>query len=92
MVAERLSISIPAEQSRFLEENPGYSASALLQQRISEVMQESKNNPMIKDLREQIERVNKARDKIQAEMLKQSEFITMKGNWEEYLKYAGNFA
>jgi hypothetical protein len=78
MSSKPICISLPDEQIQFLEENPLYKPSKLLQNKIMELQETSTNfEERLKSLNLQIKRLQEHRDKF-------IEFLNKKGLMEEF--------
>lgn len=86
MPAKTISVSIPEDQMVFLDENPTLKPSQLLQVKINEVQMNMRHNPQLIEANKNIAQLQKLREKLQAELQHATEFITIKGMWEEYIK------
>ena len=81
MASKILTISIPQEQARFLEENDDFSASKLLQSKINELMETSK------DWTEQLRTEKEKTARIIETLNRQIDFINSKDLMEEFAKW-----
>lgn len=86
MVAKTLSISIPEEMMNFLEGNPGLSPSKVFQGALFNIQETIKHNPQLIQAIKDLEACKKAAAKIQEHLQEATEFITIKGYWEEFCK------
>lgn len=81
MASKILTISINETQFRFLEENPDFSPSKLLQAKINELMETSINfEERMKTLKIQIDRLTEHRNKF-------IDFINSKELMEDFAKF-----
>lgn len=81
MASKILNTSVPEEQARFLEENPDFSPSKLLQSKIVELMENSR------DWTAQLKRANEKIERIMITLSRQIDFITSKNLMEEFMKW-----
>ena len=81
MASKILNISIPAEQARFLEENTDFSPSKLIQSKINELMETSR------DWTEQLKHEKDKSERILQTLNRQIDFITSKGLMDEFFKW-----
>jgi hypothetical protein len=80
MTSTTLSCSISLEHANFLRENPDFSASKILQEGISQLMQNSKDAVVkMRELNATIQRITSHRDKLVA-------FIDERGILDEFLQ------
>jgi hypothetical protein len=79
MAAKQLTISIPEYQALFLDENPDFSPSKLLQSKLNELMETSK------DWTEQIKAANAKTLRVIETLNKQRDFIEAKGLMDEFI-------
>jgi len=86
MGSKTLTISLPAEMLGFLEENPALSPSKLFQGAVENIQNSLKNNPQLIEANKTISQLEKARDKIKDMLQEATEFITLKGLWDNFLK------
>lgn len=81
MASKILNISIPPEQARFLEENTDFSPSKLIQSKINELMETSR------DWTEQLKHEKDKSERILQTLNRQIDFITSKNLMEEFMKW-----
>lgn len=86
MVAKTLTISLPEDLLSFLHDNLGISASKVFQSALLNIQESIKHNPQLIRAIKDLDLAKKVRDKLQLELQKSTEFITIKGLWEEYEK------
>lgn len=84
MGSKNLTISCPEELLTFLDENPSLSASKLFQGAVINIQESIKHNPQLIEANKTIMQLQKAREKTQELLQEATEFITIKGLWEEF--------
>lgn len=87
MVSKTLTISLPQELLTFLRENQGLSASKVMQGALINIQDSLKANPQLVDANKLIEKLRKIGQTMQENLQKATEFITIKGLWDEFDKY-----
>lgn len=80
-MAKTLTISMPEEMFKFLEENHLLSPSKIFQVKMNEIIETSREMPS--ELQKSMKLNNTLKERIQS----CTEFITIKGLWEEYCEY-----
>jgi hypothetical protein len=81
MVSKVVAVSLPQEYITFLDENPLYSPSKLLQSKLNDLMISSK------DFIEQLKHEKEKNIRIMITLNKQIDFINSKGLMEEFAKW-----
>lgn len=90
MTSKILSISVPEQMIRFLDDHPHLSPSKLLQSKITEIMERERFNPELQHTRKELDSAVKMYGKLQKHLQEATEFITLKGLWDEFVKTVEN--
>jgi len=80
MTSKVYTISLPEQLSNFIQDNPELSLSKITQVAIQRIIEDHKFSET------ELIRSEKARQKLQEELMKATEFITIKGMWDDYVK------
>lgn len=86
MSSIQLNISVPSEMKDFLDENSGLSPSKIFQTAVENIQNSIKHNPQMLEANKEISQLRKWGQSIQQDLQKATEFITIKGLWDEYEK------
>jgi len=86
MATKTLNISIPVSMSEFLEENPTIKPSSVFQSAIENIQNSIKHNPQLIEANKENAKLRLWGQRIQEDLQKATEFITIKGLWEEFEK------
>ena len=86
MASKILSISIPEDLMNFLNENQGLSPSKVFQSALLNIQSTINHNPQLIESIKQVNLLKKVIQRMQEDIQKATEFITIKGHWEEYSK------
>ena len=84
MPAQTLTISLPEDLLKFLQENKGLSASKVMQSALLNIQDSIKWNPGLVEAHKKIKKLENFILELQEHLQKATEFITIKGLWEEY--------
>jgi len=88
MASKTLNISIPEDMDGFLTENPSLSPSKIFQSAIENIQNSIKHNPQLLEANKTIAQLQKKCEKLNEFLQKATEFITIKGLWDEFQKQA----
>lgn len=86
MVAKTLTISMPEQLLKFLNENPAISPSKVFQSALLSIQENIKHNPQLIQAIKDNNQLKKVIDRMQTDIQTATEFITIKGYWEEFVK------
>lgn len=86
MGSKTLTISIPEDQARFLDENPSLSPSKVFQGALQNIENTLKTNPQMISLNKEVAHLKKFIETLQEHLQKATNFIEDEGLWDKFSK------